>query len=197
MKHYKSLFAAITVLLLLCHPVCAAKPEIHSAKPPLKQHKRTETQTPHIAAGILPTHLYIPALQIDTQVVPVGVLPNGQMGVPDNYNHAGILVPWTQPGQNGNAVLSGHVDHRTGAAVFFYLKELKPGDQVIVADNTGKQLTFSVTSVEAFKTEEAPLQRIFGPAAAPHLNLITCTGRYDRATNQHEKRLVVFTELVK
>ncbi|PZE21722.1 class F sortase [Paenibacillus xerothermodurans] len=152
--------------------------------------------TPPDGPSILPDRLRIPAIKLNAPVEPVGVLANGSMGVPADDRKAGILSPWTRPGQKGNAVISGHLDNRTGPAVFFYLKRLSPGDRVFVSDVRGREFTFVVKSVEAFKTAESPLERIFGPADTPNLNMITCTGRYNRKTGDHEQRLVVFTELL-
>lgn len=145
--------------------------------------------------GFLPVSLEVPAIGLKTQVEPVGVLPNGQMGVPKNFDKVGILSPWTKPGEPGNAVIAGHLDHYTGPAVFFHLKDLTPGDKMYVADANGRKLTFTIREVTKFPTNEAPLDRIFGPATSAHLNLITCAGKYNRKTNEHPMRLVVFSEL--
>ncbi len=146
--------------------------------------------------GIMPARLVIPAIQLDTAVEPVGVLKNGQMGVPKAFDRVGILSPWTMPGEKGNAVIAGHLDHYTGPAVFYHLRKLKPNDKVLVLDRTGHTLTFQVEKVVAFRTREAPLQDIFGASDKARLNLITCTGKFNKRTQEHSMRLVVFCTLV-
>jgi LPXTG-site transpeptidase (sortase) family protein len=148
-----------------------------------------------IGQALVPNYLEIPAIGLKAPVDKVGVLPNRAMDVPHAFDRVGLLYPGVLPGQKGNAVMDGHVDHYTGPAVFFYLKKLKPGDKVIVSDRSGQTLTFVVNRVEAFVTKEAPLSRIFGEAERPQLNLITCTGKFNKKTREHAKRLVVFTEL--
>jgi LPXTG-site transpeptidase (sortase) family protein len=164
------------------------------------QHEtpRTTLIKPNIKPkGIIPTRLQIPAIHLDTQVEPVGILSNGQMGVPTSFSTVGVLNPWTMPGEEGNAVIAGHFDHYTGPAIFYNLRKLKPGDKVMVSDKTGAKLTFIVKEVQAFKTQDAPLERIFGNSQKVQLNLITCAGKFNKKTRHHAKRLVVFTELVK
>ncbi|GIP35067.1 class F sortase [Paenibacillus sp. J2TS4] len=146
--------------------------------------------------GIMPVRLEIPAIQIDANVIPVPILPNGQMGVPKQFDQVGILSPWTLPGEQGSAAISGHFDHYTGPAIFYGLKKLKPGDLIILSDSLEKKLTFTVQSVEVFKTSEAPLDRIFNTADKSYLNLITCAGKFNKKTQEHAMRLVVFTQLI-
>jgi LPXTG-site transpeptidase (sortase) family protein len=146
--------------------------------------------------GLIPSRLQIPAIGLDTTVEKVGVLANGQMGVPKSYDTVGWFEPGYALGQAGNAVLAGHLDHYTGPAIFFNLKKLKPGDRVIVSDQQGKTLTFVVTRVENYKTEQSPIEQIFGPSTKPHLNLITCAGTFNKKTQESDERLVVYTDLV-
>ncbi|MFM1653121.1 sortase domain-bontaining protein [Brevibacillus sp. B_LB10_24] len=164
-------------------PVQIAAPEPLSKKPPAKR------------VGITPARLEIPAIKLNAPVEPVGVLENGQMGVPKAFDRVGILMPWTKPGENGSAVIAGHLDHYTGPAVFYGLKKLKPEDKVIVSDKNGRKLNFVVKSVEFFPAAKAPRQRVFGESDTPRLNLITCAGKFNKKTQQHSQRLVVFTQL--
>jgi LPXTG-site transpeptidase (sortase) family protein len=174
----------------------SAKPSDSKIPPPEPEPvDMPESQT--IKQGIIPVRISIPAIKVDTTVEHVGLLENGQMDVPGSYETVGWFEPGIQPGNNGNAAIAGHLDHYTGPAVFFNLKELGSGDLIMISDENDKTLTFVVQSVESYKTEEAPLQRIFGDADQPHLNLITCDGYFDKATQESERRLVVYTDLLK
>jgi len=146
---------------------------------------------------ITPTRLWIPSVGIKAPVEPVGLLENGQMEAPVSSKVAGVLVDGILPGQKGNAIMAGHVDNYTGPAVFYPLKKLKPGEPVVLSDNEGKYLVFKVVAVESYPTAEAPIEKIFGDTEMEQLNLITCTGKYNRAKGEHEKRLVVYTRLLK
>ncbi|MCD5324509.1 MULTISPECIES: class F sortase [Pontibacillus] len=145
--------------------------------------------------GIVPTHLSIPAIDVDTKIEKVGVLDNGEMGVPDSTKTVGWFEPGTRPGNTGNAVIAGHVDSYKGPAVFFYLKNLEKGDEVTVTDQNGEKKTYVVKALESYPYDNAPIEEIFGTTDKKRLNLITCTGTFDQETRNHLERLVVYTEL--
>jgi LPXTG-site transpeptidase (sortase) family protein len=181
-------------------PAVGPSASVPSAPAASSQTAKFSVEVPPIPSvfnrGLIPARLQIPAIGLDTTVEKVGILENGQMGVPKSYDNVGWFEPGYALGQAGNAVLAGHLDHYTGPAIFFNLKKLKPGDQVIVSDQEGKTLTFVVTRVENYKTEQSPIEQIFGPAAKPHLNLITCAGTFDKKTQESDERLVVYTDLL-
>ncbi|MEH7441190.1 class F sortase [Bacillus sp. JJ1122] len=145
--------------------------------------------------SIDPYRLQIPSIDVDTLIENVGLLDNGQMGVPESFETVGWYERGPKPGERGNAVLAGHVDSKKGPAVFFYLKKLKEGDEVIISDKRGKSLTYKVKGVKSYPTELSPVNEIFDYSYQSNLNLITCTGIYDRTTGNHSERLVVYTSL--
>ncbi|GGF22216.1 hypothetical protein GCM10010954_21310 [Halobacillus andaensis] len=145
--------------------------------------------------GITPTHIKIPSIDVDAPIEQVGILDNGQMGVPENIDNVGWFEPGTKPGDPGNSVLAGHVDSKSGPAVFFYLDQLEEGDEIIVSNDNGDERTYTVQHMESYPYADAPIQDIFGPSDEKKLNLITCTGTFNRDQGTHEERLVVYTEL--
>ncbi|KGX94027.1 peptidase C60 [Pontibacillus halophilus JSM 076056 = DSM 19796] len=146
--------------------------------------------------GIVPERIIIPAIDVDAPIVKEGLNQNGDMEVPDNSVDVGWFEPGTEPGNAGSSVLAGHVDDYTGPAVFFDLKDLEKGDEVIIVGEGGEELTFEVQKVESYPWDDAPIREIFGPTDERRLNLLTCTGLYDKGTNNHQERLAVYTELV-
>ncbi|UOQ94028.1 class F sortase [Halobacillus shinanisalinarum] len=154
-----------------------------------------ESERPDMSNGIVPTNVKVPSIGIDAPVNEVGVLENGQMGVPKNNAVAGWFEPGTKPGNTGNAVLAGHVDNRSGPAVFYYLKNLQKGDEIIVTNEEGKELTYVVQKLESYPADEAPIKEIFGKTDKKRLNLITCTGVFDDEKRTYLDRLVVYSEL--
>lgn len=93
-------------------------------------------------------------------------------------------------------MLAGHVDSLTGPAVFYQLEKIEIGDQVKLTDASGRQMIFEVKNAASYKTEQAPLEEIFGSSNKRMVNLITCTGQFNRKIGSHEERLVVSAELV-
>lgn len=144
----------------------------------------------------LPQRLQIPKLHIDAPVWQVGLDADGAMESPYSSTAVGWFSPGFVPGMAGNAVIAGHVDWVDHAAVFYFIKNLGPGDQLSVTLDDGSVLTFAVDGVEVYEDGETPLERVFGAADAPHLNLITCGGVFNQATHNYDHRTVVYTTLV-
>lgn len=144
----------------------------------------------------LPVRLIIPAIGVDAGVESVGLTPDGAMDVPSTYWTVGWFGMGVRPGEAGNAVVAGHLDSKTGPAVFWSLGRLQPGDLVYVQTVDGSELTFQVVASETYPYDDAPLERIFGPTAVRGLNLVTCNGVFDRGTQNYDKRLVVYARLV-
>ncbi|WP_270179987.1 class F sortase [Alkalihalobacillus sp. CinArs1] len=145
--------------------------------------------------GIIPVSVEIPSIEVKSKVENVGILKNGQMGVPSNHVNVGWFEPGFKPGTTGNSVIAGHVDSKSGPSVFYHLEDLSEGDEVYVTDKDGETLTFVVTGKERYPFQNAPIEKIFGPSNDANLNLITCTGNFSQSHGTHEERLVVFTEL--
>jgi hypothetical protein len=65
---------------------------------------------------------------------------------------------------------------------------------VLLKAEDGSQLTFRVSGSEVYPYNQAPLQKIFGAADQPMLNLVTCNGVFDRGNKNYDKRLVVYAK---
>jgi LPXTG-site transpeptidase (sortase) family protein len=132
---------------------------------------------------------------LDTSVQQVGLDDSGAVGVPSNYTDVAWYKGSARPGNPGNAVIDGHLDSKTGPAVFYRLGDLQPGDDVFVTTVDGVELRFVVTALETYATDDAPTFSVFGPATDPQLNLITCDGTFNHAVHQYDQRLLVRTVL--
>src|SRR5690606_4056901 len=121
----------------------------------------------------------------------------GRMDVPVDWYNAGWYQYGPRPGEQGSAVIAGHLDTPTGdTSIFYNLDNLATGDQVQVTDVTGKTLTFEVVDSQVFSDQNFPLKLVFEQNDAARLNLITCTGTFDQSARNYSDRLVVFTKLV-
>ncbi|TFB13373.1 class F sortase [Filobacillus milosensis] len=155
---------------------------------------KTSTNPKSDKKGIVPNTVEIPAINIKAQINPVGLTETGGMKVPDNIMEVGWFEPGTLPGDVGNAVIAGHVDGVSGPGVFYNLKKLSVGDQIFIYGKGGKALTFTVEKIVSYPAEDAPINEIFGPTNGKSMNLITCTGPFDRESG-YTDRLVVYTNL--
>ena len=143
-------------------------------------------------------HLLVPAIGINAPIESVEVRTDGTMETPRQspWNNVGLYNDGPRPGDQGSAVISGHLDRPGGnPAVFWHLRDLHVGDTVLVVDAHGKALRFHVTRIGFYPPKEAPVQDIFGNTAGRFLNLMTCAGDWIPTERQTALRLVVYTAL--
>lgn len=162
----------------------------HDALPVPSEHAQSHSRP---SAG-LPVTLVIPSLNIRASIESVGLTSDNAMDVPTDWRNAAWFSPGTRPGEWGNAVLAGHLDSDTGPAVFWRLKELKPGDLVHVIDDSQTTHTFRIRESTSVTNDTVSMATIFGTAKTANLNLITCAGTWNKNRGQYEERLVVFAE---
>lgn len=144
----------------------------------------------------MPIELIVPSLHIDAPIEQVGLDDDGGMQSPSGPNSVAWFAPGFRPGDPGNAVMAGHVDWVDRAAVFWFVKNLSPGDEVDVNYDDGSSAAFSVDEVDVYNDDQAPMDQIFAAGDTPHLNLITCGGTFNRATHNYDHRTVVYTSLI-
>jgi hypothetical protein len=147
------------------------------------------------AAASSPVRLEVPAIGVAARVVRLGLGPDGAMQVPGDFAAAGWFAGGPVPGQLGPAVIAGHVDSRTGPAVFYRLGELRPGDVVVVERADGSRLRFLVEGADRFPKAGFPTAAVFGPVPSAALRLITCAGDFDRASGHYLDNLIVSARL--
>jgi LPXTG-site transpeptidase (sortase) family protein len=150
-------------------------------------------QEAHAApAPSLPTRLLVPAIDLDSPIVALGVDSKGNMDVPSGTtNNVGWYRGGTVPGSDGAAVLDAHV-----FAAFKNLHRLHVGSDLYVISDHGTKLHFRVQSMETYKLAEIPLTTLFRVGGEPGLNLITCAGTFLPSAGTYSHRLVVYATLV-
>lgn len=195
--------AALAPLVLPPGHLAAAMTPVIVAPPPGPPGRtflrRLDGGAPAASARVgQPVRIKIPVIGVDAAVEQVGKTPDGAMDVPHDYNDTAWYQPGPRPGEPGNAVIDGHVDSTTGKAVFWDLRRLTPGDQIVVVGDDGKERRFVVTGLEAYAHTDVPLDRVFGASPGAHLNLITCdqTSRFDYTQRQYAGNIVVYADAV-
>jgi len=140
----------------------------------------------------MPVRLRIPILHINAPIEQVGMEDDGGMASPSGPDSVGWFAPGFRPGDPGNAVIAGHVDWVDRAAVFWFIKNLGPGDEIDVINDDGSSVAFTVDEIDAYNDDEAPMDQIFAASDTPHLNLITCGGTFNHVTHNYDHRTVVY-----
>ncbi|MFH8366856.1 class F sortase [Streptomyces sp. NPDC018031] len=144
-----------------------------------------------------PTRLAISSLGVDAPFTELTLNSEGQLNAPpdDDNNLVGWFREGASPGERGNAIVAGHVDTKTGPAVFWSLATLKAKEKVTITRADGIVATFVVDDVATFDKDEFPDERVYGDTPDAQLRLITCGGTYDRQTQDYTANVVVFAHL--
>ncbi len=143
----------------------------------------------------LPLRLKIPSIRVNATIRYVGLALDGAMGVPKLPRDAAWYMYGPRPGEEGNAVIDGHVNWLYGATgVFQNLKDVKVGELITVQDDHGMETSFIVRGSRAYAQFEDATTVFRSDDGKAHLNLITCDGMWDKMTHAYTKRLVVFSD---
>ncbi|MFF7171882.1 class F sortase [Streptomyces pseudovenezuelae] len=168
-------------------PVASAPPGQAAGQPAGRQLPRSR-----------PVRLLIPKISVDAPFTDLAIGPTGRLEPPPA--HDTNLVGWhakgVSPGEPGTAIIAGHVDTATSAAVFVNLGELEEGDVFHVDRADGRRASFVVDSVETFEKDNFPSRRVYDDTARPEVRLITCAGDYDHTARDYKDNLVVFAHLL-
>jgi sortase (surface protein transpeptidase) len=157
------------------------------ARPPARSRP-----APRPAAAGRPLSVRIPAIGVSSTLVPLRLNRAGALQPPADFEHAGWYVGGPVPGELGPAVIAGHVDSRAGAAVFFRLRELEPGDVVFVTRSDRRTVRFRVVEVQRYPKSMFPAARVYQPTPDAALRLITCGGSFDYARRSYRDNIVVY-----
>jgi hypothetical protein len=162
-----------------------------AASPALRRYRSTR----RIGRVGRPRRLRIPSIGVDSRLQPLGRNADGSVEVPLEWQVAGWFAEGPSPGERGPAVILGHVDSRTGPAVFYRLRELQPGDAILVNHAHGRVTKFLVDSVEQFDKNRFPTQAVYFPTLEPVLRLITCGGDFDHSSGHYRDNVIAFASL--
>ncbi len=139
--------------------------------------------------GVVPLRIRVEQLDIDLDVLSVGVDDEGDFDVPRSgigwYEHG------SAPGEVGSAVLAAHVDFGGAPGAFFQLETLVPGDVIEIDLSDGSIQAFEVVDQVLYDKVALPADELFDRSGDPLLQLITCGGAYDPdARSYHGNRVV-------
>jgi Sortase domain len=192
--------------------VTSAPPPVVSTPTHSKQHQQHGSHPaktkPQVAVvrPIVPSHLYVPAIGVNTTVIPKPTEMDNDpflnktvpsFGVPDDMFTTTWWSSGPRPGSRGLAVMLGHTQIG-GYGVFNKLANLKPGEAIGVTRNN-TTLRFSVLAVHTgiSKRDPTALQTLLAnhPPQA-RLALLTCSGNFNQGFRESAENTVVFAKLV-
>ncbi len=118
-----------------------------------------------------PVRLRIPAIGVDSDLMGLGLQPEGTLEVPPRR------VP-------------RRLVHRLA-----HTRRARPGDHIMVTRQDGSTARFRVTHVDRFDKDDFPTQLVYGDLDHVGLRPITCGGSFDLQLRSYDDNLVVFAEL--
>ncbi|MEU8262073.1 class F sortase [Micromonospora sp. NPDC048999] len=144
-----------------------------------------------------PVRLSVPAINVSAPITPVGQAKDGSVDVPplSQHDQTGWYDLGPVPGEPGRAIIVGHVDTKSGPAVFYRLRELKPGDRIEVTRADQTVVAFTVDTVEYFDKAKFPADRVYGDDGPPGLRLITCGGEWIGGRTGYQDNVIAFASL--
>jgi LPXTG-site transpeptidase (sortase) family protein len=148
-----------------------------------------------LSANESPIRLKIPVINVDSTIEYVGIDKDGTMGVPQGPSNVAWYNLGPRPGEVGSAVIAGHSGWKDGIpAAFDNLYKVSIGDKIYVEDNLGVTNTFIVRAMKTYNPNEDAFIVFNSSDNKAHLNLITCSGLWDKIEKDHSSRLVIFTD---
>ncbi len=135
-----------------------------------------------------PLRISIPGAGVAAPVDSVRVR-DGALRVPA-VGRAGWFEGGPRPGEVGRAVIIGHLDTRSGPALFARVPDLEPGTPVSVTDRGGEIHRYRVTRAAQVAKARFPTREVYGRADAPVLVLVTCGGKFVAGSGYTDNILV-------
>jgi LPXTG-site transpeptidase (sortase) family protein len=141
-----------------------------------------------------PRFLRISKLGIDSRVMALGTLKNGQLATPRNIYDTGWYTSSSKPGQAGATLIAGHMTGVKNYGVFTNLNKLVPGDLLTISRGDGQIISYKVVTKKQVPLPGVDMASLMVPIVAgkPGLNLITCAGSFVDKTNTFTDRLLIY-----
>ena len=145
----------------------------------------------------IPVRIIVPAIGVNAPLIPLGRNRDGTAQVPKSFSVAGWFKPGPEPGEQGAAVILGHIDSKAGPGAFYHLKALRRGDRIQIRLVTRKTIVFVVTGSEEASKTHFPTRLVYAHTRVPTLRLVTCGGGFNYATGHYLDNYIVFARLVR
>lgn len=144
-----------------------------------------------------PLSIQLPSIKSKGFIQQVSVDKKNQMVVPSNVHMAGWYTGSPLPGDPGLSIIDGHVNGLYAKGIFKDLSKLKAGDTFTVTYGDKTIRTFKVKKLQTVSASDADTSLyVRDNAIAKQLNLITCTGRYEKSSHTYDSRVIVVAERI-
>ncbi len=150
-----------------------------------------------LLAASPPTTVSVPSIGATSSLMDLGQNSDGSLAVPPLTNpmQAGWYDKSPTPGSLGPAVILGHINGDGKPGIFYKLKDVRAGDQVMVARKDGQTAVFTVSHIDTVPKAAFPADQVYGDTPDAELRLITCGGVFDPAARSYEANVIVYANL--
>lgn len=148
----------------------------------------------------LPRYIRIPDIGVFARIKHTGVTSEGAVDAPANINDASWYNESARPGNKiGSSLLLGHVSGWSASGVFKKIDQLRAGQRFEIEKGSGEKLTYEVVRGERIPLEQVDMSKILATEVAGEhdIKLMTCSGRFDRETDQYAERYVVYAKILR
>lgn len=144
-----------------------------------------------------PKFITMPTINTEGFIQNVGVDQNKQIAVPSNIHVAGWFNQTVLPGEKGLSIIDGHVTGRVNNGIFKDLSNLNDGDNFTIELGNGSKKEFkTVKKVDTLVKDSASVLFSQEPGIERQVNLITCSGVFDRKSQSYPNRLIVIAKAI-
>jgi len=139
----------------------------------------------------------MPSIDVNAPLQKVGIDQHGEIAVPSNIHVAGWFFDSAKPGKPGLSIIDGHLDGTREKGVFSRLAVVSVGDRFIIERGDKQILTFEVFLIKTVKEADAATILFSQDSATPsQLNLITCSGSFNKKSHNYNDRVIVSARFV-
>ncbi len=165
----------------------------------------TPSPTPYVKK--VPVRMYFVDREISCPIETVGVVtqtdkkgdtitdkdgnPTYAMGTIDSEKVAAWLTDSASPGEEGNAIINGHVRWKKVAGVFSILSDLTHGEEIVIEYADGSTMSFFVDTVDLITIDDVPDWVMAYDLDDVRMTLITCHGDWNSSAGTSNERVVV------
>ena len=145
----------------------------------------------------VPKQILIPSIHVDATLESVGLTVRGNVDTPKGPASPAWYSLGPRPGAVGNAVIVGHYGWKNNIpAVFDHISRLQKGDRITVLDESGNKVVFAVQKLRTYGEHDTAYEVFLSSDGKSHLNLITCSGVWNKKSKSYSSRTVVFADRV-
>ncbi len=143
----------------------------------------------------MPRRLAIPALKLNSRIVPVDLASDKHLRPPGSIYDTGWYQKTSKPGEAGVSVIDGYIVGPTKPGIFYNIYQLAKNDPITIERGDGTLLTYKVSRIQLYEPgQSVDMTSAAVPAEAskPCLNIIAYSNADPAKDKTHSQHVVLF-----